>query len=184
MSAGGTDQDILELAQHPSTEQESFSLLYKNYAQKLYWHIRGMVSNHEDTDDVLQDVMVKAWRGIKRFRGESKLSTWLYRIATNETITFLGKRNKRQTASIDGDDDYLHDTMKADQSVDGDIVMLKLGKAMSGLPEKQKLVFTMRYFDEMTYDEISKVLGTSVGALKASYHHAVNKIEKFLTEND
>lgn len=184
MTDSGKDQEIVLLSQQRSTEQKAFSLLYTTYSKRLYWHIRRMVGNHEDADDVLQDVLVKAWKSIKSFRGESKLSTWLYRIATNETLTFLGRRNKRYTTSIDAEENFLDEQLKADVLVDGDVIVQKLGKALEVLPEKQRLVFNMRYYDELSYNEISDIVGTSVGALKASFHHAVNKIEKYLKEND
>lgn len=184
MTDSGTDQEILSLSQRRSTEQQSFALLYSTYSKRLYWHIRRMVGNHEDADDVLQDVLVKAWKGLKKFRGDAKLSTWLYRIATNETLTFLERRNRRHTTSIDTDDNYLDEQLKAESYVDGDVVVQKLSKALEVLPEKQRLVFNMRYYDELSYNEISEIVGTSVGALKASFHHAVTKIEKYLSEND
>jgi len=184
MTDSQKDQEIITLLGRRSTEQAAFQLLYSTYSKRLYWHIRRMVGNHEDADDVLQDVLVKAWKAIKNFRGDSKLSTWLYRIATNQTLTFLEKRSKRQTTSIDADENFIDEQLRAETNIDGDEVTRKLASAIETLPEKQRLVFNMRYYDELAYNEISEIVGTSVGGLKASFHHAVTKIEKFLTEND
>ena len=182
MSGEGVDHQIIELSKKVHTQDRAFQLMYKTYAQRLYWHIRRMVVGHEDTDDILQDVFVKAWKGLKNFRGDAQLYTWLYRIASNESMTFLSKNSKRQTFSLENTVNY--QAGEAIDGPDGDLILQKLQKALQILPDKQRLVFNMRYYDEMPYQQISDILGTSVGALKASYHHAAIKIEKYLTEND
>lgn len=141
-----------------------------------------MVLSHDDANDVLQDVFIKVWTNLDNFRGESKLSTWLYRIAINESITFINKKRTQNNISLDEDDSFLIHTLESDTYFDGDEAQLKLQKAILTLPEKQRLVFQMKYFEEMKYDDMSEILGTSVGALKASYHHAVRKVEKYLEE--
>lgn len=176
------DAEILELVADPKHEERGFKHLMLKYQEPLYWHIRRMVKNHEDADDVLQNTFIKVYKSIKGFESKSKIYTWLYKIATNETLTFLNKRNKKRTESLEGTESVNY--INATDSVDGDKLILKLNHAISLLPEKQKLVFNMRYYEEMTYDQISEVLGTSVGGLKASYHHAVKKIESFIKEGD
>ena len=143
-----------------------------------------MVLSHEDANDVLQNTFMKAWNGLDGFRGESQISTWLYRIATNETLTFLTNKRMRNQSSIDDVEDVLLQTLKADNYFNGTEIQMKLQKAILTLPEKQRLVFNMKYFDDITYDQMEAILGTSVGALKASYHFAVKKIEKLLSEED
>ncbi len=150
------------------------------YQEKLYWHIRKMLLSHDDTNDVLQNTFLKAWNGIDNFRGESQISTWLYRIATNETLTFLANKRTRNIQSINDVEDLLLQNLRSDNYINGNEAQLKLQRAILTLPEKQRLVFNMKYFDEMKYEEMEAILGTTVGALKASYHHAVKKIEKFL----
>lgn len=157
-------------------------MLMENYQERLYWQIRRMVLDHEDANDVLQNCFVKVYRSIHNFEGKSKLFTWLYRIATNEAITFLNKKNKRQTTSMNHESLNLENKLSADPFFDGNRAQIKLQEALNTLPEKQKLVFNMRYFDEMSYQDISDVLGTSVGALKASFHHASQKIEKYMRQ--
>ena len=174
------DAMILEWLETPSTFDKGFSWMLKLYQERIYWHIRRMVVSHDDANDVVQNTFMKAYKGIKNFKGNAKLYTWLYRIATNEALTFLQKRKRRQTASLDVDDNHLANQLKADIYFDGNEIQRKLQLALNTLPEKQRLVFNMRYFDEMPYKDISDVLGTSVGGLKASYHHAVKKIEQFL----
>ncbi len=164
--------------------QTGFADLVAAYSERLYWQIRKMVLSHDDANDILQDVFVKAWTNLENFRGDAKLTTWLYRIAINESITFLNKKRSQNNISIDEDDSFLINVLESDDYFDGDEAALQLQKAILTLPEKQRLVFQMKYFDEMKYDEMSEILGTSVGALKASYHHAVKKIEKFLGEED
>ena len=154
------------------------------YQEKLYRHVRRMLHEHDDTNDVLQNVMIKVYKSIQKFEGKSSLYTWLYRIATNETLTFIKSKKRKATSSIDNEDLGLDKSLKAENSVDSEEVNYYLNKALALLPEKQKLVFNMRYFDQMPYEEISKILDTSVGALKASYHHAVKKIEAYINQAD
>lgn len=160
----------------------AFKLVLSGYQQKVYWHVRRMLVVHEDANDVVQDVFIKVWKALPNFQGQSKVYTWLYRIATNECITFLQK--KRMTMVEDGDE-YLSHVQSDHHALEltGDEIKNKLMKAVYCLPEKQQLVFNMKYFDHMKYEEMSDVLGTSVGALKASYHHAVKKIEEILKED-
>ena len=168
-----------------STREEAFRLLLKKYQQKIYWHVRRMVIDHDDADDVVQDIFVKVWKNLGNFREDSQLYTWLYRIATNECITFLNKKKQKQNVSLDDDTTaYLAETLADGNYFNGDRAQMKLQQALLTLPEKQKLVFNMKYFEDMKYDEISEVLGTSVGALKASYHLAVKKIESFFNNHD
>lgn len=141
-----------------------------------------MVLNHDDTNDLLQNTFIKAWTNIDNFRGDAKLSTWLYKIAINESITFINKEKTKNNISLDEDDSFLVNSLKADEWFDGDELKLQLQKAIAQLPEKQRLVFNMRYYEEMKYEEMSEILGTTVGALKASYHHALRKIEQFFSE--
>lgn len=141
-----------------------------------------MVLNHDDTNDLLQNTFIKAWTNIDNFRGDAKLSTWLYKIAINESITFINKEKTKNNISLDEDDSFLINSLKADEWFDGDELKLQLQKAIAQLPEKQRLVFNMRYYEEMKYEEMSEILGTTVGALKASYHHALRKIEQFFSE--
>ena len=177
------EENILELLRNPDSQREGFAHVVKEYSERLYWQIRKMVYSHEDANDILQDVFIKAWLNIEKFRGDAKLSTWLYKIAINESITFINKSKAKQNLSIDDDDSFLINQLESDKYFDGDEAQLLLQKAVVTLPEKQRLVFQMKYFSEMKYDEISEVLGTSVGALKASYHHAVKKVESFLKES-
>lgn len=184
MSGEELDKQILFLIANPKTEKQGFELLYKHYTKRLYWHIRKIVGNHEDADDVLQNVLIKAWKALKNFRGDASIYTWLYRIGSNECITFLNKRNKTKAVSLSDDENALENTLTADQRMDSAKVLAQLQSALDTLPEKQKQVFCMRYYDEMPYQTISEQLGTSVGALKASYHHAVNKIENYFQAHD
>lgn len=178
-----TDEEILGKFAQPETKEKAFSMLVQTYQERLYWHIRRMVVNHDDADDVLQNTFVKVWRNLEKFQGNSKLYTWLYRIATNESLTFLNKKKRKSTTPLETENYNLGATLTSDPYFDGDEIQLKLQEAIDILPPKQKQVFLLRYYDEMKYDEMSEVLDTSVGALKASYHHAVKKIEKFLTKN-
>lgn len=162
----------------------AFGKIIEHYSQGLYWQIRRMVYNHDDANDILQNTFLKAWSNIDNFRGDAKLSTWLYKIAINESITFINKERARNEASIDDDATFLSANLESDPYFDGDQAQLQLQKAISSLPEKQRLVFNMRYFDEKKYEEMSEILGTSIGALKASYHHAVKKIESFFGGGD
>ena len=165
------------------TQNDAFQKLMSLYKRPLYNHIRNIVLNHDDADDVLQNTFVKVFQHLSKFKGESKLFSWMYRIATNEAITFINQRAKRSGITNSELQTKLADNLKADAYFDGDEIQLKLQKAIIQLPEKQQLVFKMRYFEEIKYEEMSEILGTSVGALKASYHHAVKKIENFMTKD-
>ena len=178
-----TEDEIVEQLRDPARQREAFARVVSLYGEKLYWQIRKMVLNHDDANDLLQNTFLKAWTNIDYFRGEAKLSTWLYKIAINECITFLNRQRNMNNVSIDDTDIFLLERLKGDEYFDGDEAQMKLQKAILTLPEKQRLVFTMKYFDEMKYEDMSEVLGTSVGALKASYHHAVKKVEEFLTKD-
>lgn len=170
------EKQLVADLQNPASASKAFDALMRTYGEQVYWQIRKMVVNHDDANDLLQNCFIKAWKNIHNFRGDAKLSTWLYKIAVNESINFLNKERQRQGMTEDGDDSFLLQNIESDEYFDGDALQLELQKAIFQLPEKQRLVFNMRYFDEMKYEEMSEVLGTSVGALKASYHHAVKKI--------
>jgi RNA polymerase sigma-70 factor (ECF subfamily) len=175
------DKELLLAFSDPSQQEAAFTRIIKKYQEKLYWHIRRLVINHEDTNDVLQNMFIKVWKSLGNFRGDSSLYTWLYRIATNESLTFLEQQKKRKSVSIDDEErDYLKDKLQADKHFDGKKLEWKLQLAIQQLPEKQRIVFNLRYFDEMPYEEMSRVLETSEGALKASYHHAVKKVEEYI----
>lgn len=167
--------------QNPKTASKAFEKLVVTYQKQLYFHIRSILQNHDDTDDVLQNVFVKVYRNIGKFKGESKLYSWLYRIASNEAYTFLQQQKNKYKYSDEAFNDHQLSNLEADIYFDGDEITLKLHKAIQTLPEKQKQVFQMKYFEALKYEEISEILGTSVGALKASYHLAVKKIEEYLT---
>lgn len=175
-------QFIAELL-NPKTQNEAFRKLVREYQRPLYNHIRTIVLNHDDTDDVLQNTFVKIFQNLKNFKGESKLFSWMYRIATNESITFINQRAKKSGISNEEVQEKMINSLQADVDYDGNEIQLKLQKAVATLPEKQQLVFKMKYFEEMKYEEMSEVLSTSVGALKASYFHAVKKIEEYLNTN-
>lgn len=164
-------------------QKKAFELIVAYFGEKLYWQIRKLVYSHEDANDILQNTFIKAWMNIEMFRGEAKLSTWFYKIAVNESITFLNKQRNMNQLSIDEEASFLSERLESDTYFDGDELELRLQNAIIKLPEKQRIVFNMRYYDEMPYDEISEILGTSVGALKASYHHAVKKIEEFFKQD-
>jgi len=173
---------FIEKLKNPETQEASFRELMSLYKERLYWHIRKIVINHDDTDDVLQNTFLKVFKNISKFKGESKLYSWMYRIATNESITHLNKKVTLNRIDNETLQSQLVNNLEADVYFDGDEIQLKLQKALATLPQKQQLVFNMKYFDNMKYDDISEILGTSVGALKASYHHARKKIEAFLIE--
>jgi RNA polymerase sigma factor (sigma-70 family) len=179
-----SDEQILNLMRSDNTFERGFRLLMGTYKERLYWHIRRMVLVHEDADDVLQNTFVKVYRGVLQFEEKSKLYTWLYRIATNEAITFLQNRNRRHATGLDDSENGLANRLRADAWFDGDAAQRQLLEAIARLPDKQRLVFNLRYYDEMPYEEMSRVLGTSVGALKASFHHAAKKIETHFREAD
>ena len=179
-----TEEELQIQLNEPLKRASAFSVLVRMYQERLYWHIRKMVLSHDDANDVLQNTFMKAWNGLDGFRGESKLSTWLYRIATNETLTFLTNKRLRNISSIDDVEEGLLQNLRADSYFNGTEIQMKLQEAILKLPEKQRLVFNMKYFEDITYEQMEAVLGTSVGALKASYHHAVKKIEKFFADED
>ncbi|MCJ7447396.1 MAG: RNA polymerase sigma factor [Bacteroidales bacterium] len=181
MSLNKPDSDITEILKTNITK--GFRLAVERYSSKLYWHIRRLVILHEDADDVLQNTFINAWRNIGNFRSESSLYTWLYAIATNESLALINKRKRNASVSLDDLGTYFANSVEGGTWFDGDEAQLKLQNAILQLPEKQRVVFNLRYFDEMTYEDMSKVLKTSEGALKASYHHAVKKIEKILGES-
>jgi RNA polymerase sigma-70 factor (ECF subfamily) len=175
------DKTLLEQFKHPATRERGYTAIIRKYQEKLYWHIRRMVVDHDDTNDVLQNVFIKVWNGLANFREDSQLFTWLYRIATNESLSFL-EQKKRKSADYSLSDvgAMMEDRIKADQNFDANKLEWKLQLAIQQLPEKQRMVFNLRYYDEMPYEQMSRVLGTSEGALKASYHHAARKIEDYL----
>lgn len=175
-----SDTELLAEFRIPETRDAAFSNLVKKYQERLYWHIRRIVVDHDDANDVLQNVFIKTWKGLDNFREDSQLYTWLYRIATNECLSFLEQQKKRKSISYDQLDDSMVNKVKEDQNFDANKLEWKLQLAIQKLPEKQRIVFTLRYYDEMPYEEMSRVLDTSEGALKASYHHAVKKIEDFI----
>lgn len=168
---------------NPKTQNIAFQKLLRDYQRPLYNHIRNIVLNHDDADDVLQNTFVKVFQYLKNFKGESKLFSWMYRIATNEAITFINQKAKRNGTTGEALQTKIIDNLKADIYFDGDEIQIKLLKAVNMLPEKQQLVFKMKYYEDLKYEKMSEILGTSVGALKASYHHAVKKIEDFIKNN-
>ncbi len=180
MAENSDDKELLLLFKSEATREPAFTRIIKKYQEKLYWHIRRMVVDHDDANDVLQNMFIKVWKNLDNFREDSQLYTWLYRIATNESLTFLEQQKKRQSVSLNDEENSLSNRLHADKDFDGNKLEWKLQLAIQQLPEKQKAVFNLRYFDEMPYQEMSKVLETSEGALKASYHHAVKKIEDYI----
>ena len=175
-----SDSELLIQFRNPVTKERAFTSIIKKYQEKLYWHVRRMVIDHEDANDVLQNVFIRVWNGLENFREDSQLYTWLYRIATNETLTFLEQQKKRTTVSLSDVESGLSNKIKADRYFDSNKLEWKLQLAIQQLPDKQRIVFQLRYYDEMPYEEMSRVLETSEGALKASYHHAVKKIEDYI----
>lgn len=173
------EEDVINRLQYPETQRAAFGEVVKAYSEQLYWQIRRMVLSHDDANDLLQNTFIKAWSNLNYFRGEAKLSTWLYRIALNESLNFLNKQRAQNQLSIDDEEAMALNKLESDPYFDGDHTQLLFEKAIQTLPEKQRMVFNLKYFQEMKYEEISEILGTSVGALKASYHHAVKKIEEF-----
>ncbi|OJW13800.1 sigma-70 family RNA polymerase sigma factor [Mucilaginibacter sp. 44-25] len=184
MAQQADDEEILSKFRDEKTRNEAFNILLKKYQQKIYWHVRRMVIDHDDADDITQDVFIKIWKNLPGFRNDAQLYTWMYRIATNECITFLNKKKQKNNVSLDDVDYELADTLLSSDQFTGDKIQMKLQQAILTLPDKQRLVFNMKYFDDMKYEEMSEVLGTSVGALKASYHLAVKKIENLILSND
>jgi len=174
------DKELLYQFKQPEIKERAFTAIVKKYQEKLYWHIRRMVIDHDDANDVLQNMFVKVWNALENFREDSQLYTWLYRIATNECLTFLEQQKRKSTVSFNDVETGLSNKIKADQGFDANKLEWKLQLAIQQLPEKQRLVFNLRYYDEMPYEEMSRILETSEGALKASYHHAAKKIEEFI----
>lgn len=182
MNPSYNEQDVLSLLQNPETQRQGFEQIVRQYSEQLYWQIRRLVFSHDDANDLLQNTFVKAWINIDYFRAEAKLSTWLYRIALNECLSFLNRQRAQSTVSLDDPESAMVERLESDPYFSGDRLQLVLQKALLSLPEKQRMVFNLKYYQEMKYEEMSEIFGTSVGALKASYHHAVKKIEKFLEE--
>lgn len=175
------EQKLIEELKNENTKQQAFRVMVGHYKERLYWHVRKIVLDHDDTDDILQNTFIKVWRNIHSFRAESGLYTWLYRIATNESLTFLNQKKKKLSGGSDDDlQSYLIENIQSDPYFNGDELQLKLQEAIARLPEKQRLVFNMRYYDDIKYQDMEKILETSEGALKASYHHAVKKISEYL----
>ena len=177
------EKDFIEELLNPNTQNIAFQKLMREYQRPLYNHIRNIVLNHDDTDDVLQNTFIKVFQYLNGFKGDSKLFSWMYRIATNEAITFINNKAKRNGTTSEAMQTKIVENLVADEYFDGNDIQIKLQKSIALLPEKQQLVFKMKYFEELKYEEISEILGTSVGGLKASYHHAVKKIEEYMNTN-
>jgi len=178
-----SEDKFVSRLQDSSTSQEAFRELISEYKERLYWHIRNIVKSHDDTDDVLQNTFLKVYKNIGQFKGDSKLYSWMYRIATNESITFLNKRSRRLQITSEELQNQIIDNLESDVYFEGDEIQLKLQRAIATLPDKQQQVFNMKYFEELKYREMSEILDTSEGALKASYHIAAKKIKEFLKSN-
>ncbi|MDE6854023.1 MAG: sigma-70 family RNA polymerase sigma factor [Muribaculaceae bacterium] len=178
------NEELTAQLRDPATVRQAFSKVVRLYSEPLYWQIRRMVQNHDDANDILQNTFLKAWDNLENFRGEARLSTWLYKIAVNESLSFIERERRRTTLSLDDDEAAAARTATADSDLDGDELSQRLQQAIATLPDKQRLVFNMKYFDDMKYEEMSEILGTSVGALKASYHLATKKIEHFFDNAD
>jgi len=174
------DSELLVQFRDPATKESAYTSLIRKYQEKLYWHVRRIVVEHEDANDVLQNTFIRVWNALENFREDSQLYTWLYRIATNESLSFLEQKKRKSSLSLSDDENSLTGSIKADKDFDPSKIEWKLQLAIQQLPEKQRVVFSLRYYDEMPYTEMSKVLDTSEGALKASYHHAVKKIEDYI----
>ena len=177
------EEDFIKQLLNPKTQNIAFQKLVKQYQKPLYYQIRNIILNHDDTDDVLQNTFIKVFQNLNKFKGDSKLYSWIYRIATNESITFLNTKAKKNNTTSQEIQSKIIDNLEADVYFEGNEIQIKLQKAIAVLPEKQQLVFKMKYFEELKYEQISDILGTSVGALKASYHIATKKIEDFLKSN-
>ena len=180
MAVTSQDVEFLLLFRDPQTKEKGFTAIIRKYQEKLYWHIRRMVVDHDDANDVLQNVFIRVWNGLENFREDAQLYTWLYRIATNESLSFIEQQKRKSAVSLSDVESGLSNKLKADKHFDASKLEWKLQLAIQQLPEKQRVVFNLRYYDEMPYEEMSRVLETSEGALKASYHHAVKKIEDFI----
>lgn len=176
------DEEIIKLLEKPETSEQAFRAILKAYKEKIYYHVRKIVIDHDDADDVTQETFIKIWRNLDKFRGDSKLYTWLYRIATNESLTFLQKKRRDMSVSIDDNEIFIAqlESPKSDSYLDGDEIQIKLQKALLELTDKQRIVFNLKYFENLKYEEIAEITDTSVGGLKATYHFAVKKIEDFL----
>ena len=177
------DRHIIKLC-HECEYELAFNSIVDTYSERLYWHVRRFLCSHEDTNDLLQDIFIKIWSSLSSFRGDAQIYTWLYRIATNETLNHLKKIRRENAISLDAEGQLLASRIDEDPYFNGDALQRELHKAIQQLPEKQRLVFNMRYFDELKYEDIAEITGTSVGALKASYHHAYNKIKEALENAD
>ena len=176
------DHELLSKIRDPETRNYGFNLLVRAYQQRVYWHVRKMVIDHDDADDITQEVFIKIHKNVENFREDSLLYTWIYRIATNECLNFLQRKKRRFFLPIGDVSSELASKLDNSPHVSGDEIQLKLQKALLKLPDKQRVVFNMKYYDDLSYEEISEITGTSIGALKASYHHAVKKIEDYLTQ--
>ena len=178
-----TENNLIASLKNPNTINSAFKELLNQYKERLYWHVRKIVINHDDTDDVLQNIFIKIYRNINKFNGDSKLYSWMYRIATNEAITFINQRAKKNNSVTEEVQRSLINNLTSDEYFDGDEAQIKLLKAVATLPQKQQLVFNMKYFDAIKYKEMSEILDTSEGALKASFHIASKKIKEYLLNN-
>lgn len=179
-----SDLDLIADLKNEKTRDLAFQTLVNRYKERLYWHIRKMVMDHDDADDILQNTFIKVWRSVDKFREESSLYTWLYRIATNESLTFINSNKRRSMMPMNDTSEFLMNNLESDVYFDGDEIQLRLQEAILRLPEKQRVVFNLKYFEEMKYEDMSQVLDTSVGALKASFHHAAKKVEEYLKNID
>ena len=177
------DKELLEQFKNPTSKNFAFNQLVRKYQEKIYWITRKMVIDHDDANDLTQNVFIKVWKKLDSFKGTSQLYTWIYRIATNECLTFLKKKRRRFFVSVTDVENELSNKIDTSHHIDGDEIALKLEKAILTLPDKQRLVFNMKYFEELKYQQITEITGTSIGSLKASYHHAVKKIEEILSHD-
>ena len=182
--AHNNEDDIKERLHDPHTRRRAFEEVVGEFSEQLYWQIRRMVVSHDDANDILQNTFIKAWTNIDYFRGDAKLSTWLYRIALNECLNFLNRQRAQENISIDEADSNFINMIEGDPYFDGDETQVMFQKAIRTLPEKQRIIFNLRYFHEMKYEDISEIVGTTVGALKASYHIAVKKISDYFKSRD
>jgi len=180
---GYTDPELLEIFQDTDRRHYAFNLIVRKHQQKIYYHVRRIVIDHDDANDVVQNTFIKAWNGLDNFKGQSQLYTWLYRIATNESLNHLRKKRTSFFLPLINVEKQLSESLHEDPLLNADQLQLKLQKAILSLPERQRVVFNMRYYDEMKYEDMAEILGVTTGALKASYHHAVKKIEKYITGN-
>jgi RNA polymerase sigma-70 factor (ECF subfamily) len=178
-----TDKELLEKFRDPKTSNYAFNLIVKKYSKRLYWHVRKIVIDHDDSNDVIQNTFIKVWKNLGEFREDSQLYTWMYRIATNEALSFLKQKKTKFLIPFGDVEHELSNTLTTENHFTGDEIQMKLQKAILTLPPQQRLVFNMKYYDDLKYEEIAEILNLTVGGLKASYHHAVKKIEKYLLEN-